>query len=83
MLSVILAEEVPHSCFLPAFLTGSRRPDMSSAKAVYLWKPNLPTEATRFTMQKYVDCEIDPILLSENTFEGHIFVSNCVCLLMK
>lgn len=38
---MILAEEVSHSCFLPVFLTGSRRPDMSSAKAVYLRKAKL------------------------------------------
>jgi hypothetical protein len=31
----------------------------------------MSAEATRFTMQEYVDCEIDPMLLSENTFEGH------------
>lgn len=31
----------------------------------------MSAQAIRFTRQEYVDYEIDPMLHSENTFEGH------------
>lgn len=71
--AAILAEEVPHFCFLPALLPGSRRPDVSSAKALYLWKANLPGCQHKLPdlLCRKTEDEIQSMLLSENTLEGH------------